>query len=229
VGAGPARLRRARPAATLAGVGHVVGIAEESDGLFWSGRFSAERQGSECRGAERQGPQGVSADEAIAWARAHTGVVFIRPGGSSHYYSVGDEPGRAGRDRNTPPWHAGGRPLARRRMAGLEYLDRMALDPPISWEPTIATRLPSAAIEDAFLASLAAAVGALRVTREATAIRLAFEIEGRLIDEVRERAAASFKNALSVAVASGDVPAPFGWQISVSVEPAAAPSAGGAT
>ena len=35
--------------------------------MFWSGRFSAECQGSECRGAERQGPQGVSADEAIAW------------------------------------------------------------------------------------------------------------------------------------------------------------------
>jgi hypothetical protein len=55
-------------------------------------------------------------------------------------------------------------------MAGLEYLDRMTLNPPISWEVTIATRLPSAAIEDAFLASLAAAVGAL-LPREATAIR----------------------------------------------------------
>jgi hypothetical protein len=74
-----------------------------------------------------------------------------------------------------------------------------------------------------------AAVAAPRVTREATAIRLAFEIEGRLIDEVRERAAASVKNALGAAVAGGDVPAAFGWQISVSVEPAAAPSAGGAT
>ena len=74
-----------------------------------------------------------------------------------------------------------------------------------------------------------AAVAAPRVTREATAIRLAFEIEGRLIDEVRERAAASFKNALSDAVASGDVPAPFGCQVSVSVEPAAPSRAGGAT
>ena len=46
----------------------------------------------------------------------------------------------------------------------------MTLNPPISWEVTIATRLPSAAIEDAFLASLAAAVGAL-LPREATAIR----------------------------------------------------------
>ena len=50
-----------------------------------------------------------------------------------------------------------------------------------------------------------------------------------MIDEVREYAAASFKNALSAAVAGGDVPAPFGWQISVSVEPAAAASAGGAS
>jgi len=210
-------------------VGHVVWIAEESDGSFWSGRFSAECQGPECRAAQRRGPQGVSADEAIAWARAHAGLVFIRPGDSSHYYSAGDEPGSAGRDQSTPPWPAGGRPLARRRMAGLEYLDRTTLDPPIPWEVSIMTRLPGAAIENAFLASLAAAVGALQVTREATAIRLAFEIEGRLIDEVREYAAASFKNALSAAVAGGDVPAPFGWQISVSVEPAAAASAGGAS
>jgi hypothetical protein len=148
-------------------VGHVVWIAEESDGSFWSGRFSAECQGPECRAAQRRGPQGVSADEAIAWARAHAGLVFIRPGDSSHYYSAGDEPGSAGRDQSTPPWPAGGRPLARRRMAGLEYLDRTTLDPPIPWEVSIMTRLPGAAIENAFLASLAAAVGALQVTREA--------------------------------------------------------------
>jgi hypothetical protein len=67
-----------------------------------------------------------------------------------------------------------------------------------------------------------------RLTREANAIRLAFEIEGRLIEEVRDRAAASFNDALSTAVARGEVPAPFGWQISVSVEPATAPSSGGA-
>jgi hypothetical protein len=112
-------------------------------------------------------------------------------------------------------------------MAGLEYLDRTALDPPIQWKVTIATRLPSAAaIEGPFLGSLAGAVGALQVTREANALKVAFEIEGRVIDEVREGAAAIFKNALSAAVAAGDVAAPLGWQISVGVEPAAGSSAG---
>jgi hypothetical protein len=114
----------------------------------------------------------------------------------------------------------------RRRMAGLEYLDRTALDPPIQWKVTIATRLPSAAIEGPFLGSVAGAVGALQVTREANALKVAFEIEGRVIDEVREGAAAIFKNALSAAVAAGDVAAPLGWQISVGVEPAAGSSAG---
>ena len=200
-------------------------IAEESDGAFWSGRFSAECQALECRGAERRGPQGVSADEAIAWARAHGRMVFIRPGDSLHYYSAGDEPGSAGRDQHTPPWPAGGRPLGRRGMAGLEYLDRTAADPPITWAVAIVTRLPSAALEDAFLGSVAAAVGALEVSRVASSIKLAFEIEGRMVDEVRGRAAEIFKNALGAAVAAGDVPAPFGWQFSVSVEPAAATSA----
>ena len=100
------------------------------------------------------------------------------------------------------------------------------------------TRLPSAALEDAFLGSVAAAVGALEVSRVAGSIRLAFEIEGRMVDEVRGRAAGIFKNALGAAahnhavpcgigalgaaVVAGDVPATFGWQVSVSVEPAAA-------
>jgi len=203
-----------------------VWIAEEPDGSFWSGRFSAGCQGSDCQGVEQRGPQGVSADEAIAWARGHARLVFIRPGDSPHYYSAGAEPGNAGRERLTPPWPVeGGRP-ARRRMAGLEYLDRTVLDPPIAWEVTIATRLPSAAIEDAFLGGVAAAVGALQVTREAQAITLAFQIEGRVIDEVRERAAAIYRNALSRAVAGVDVAAPFGWQISVSVEPATGARAG---
>ena len=107
-------------------------------------------------------------------------------------------------------------------MAGLEYLDRTAGDPPIAWAVAIVTRLPSAALEDAFLGSVAAAVGALEVSRVAGSIRLAFEIEGRMVDEVRGRAAGIFKNALGAAVVAGDVPATFGWQVSVSVEPAAA-------
>ena len=203
-------------------------IVEEPDGPFWSGRFSAQCQGSDCDGADQRGPLGVAADEAIAWARGHARLVFIRPGDSPHYYSAGDEPGNAGRDQFTPPWPAaGGRP-ARRRMAGLEYLDRTVLDPPIAWEVTIATRLPSAAIEDAFVGGVAGAVGALQVTREAPAITLAFQIEGRVIDEVRERAAAIYRNALRGAVANVDDAAPFGWQVSVSVEPATGARTGAA-
>jgi hypothetical protein len=205
-------------------MGHVVWIAEESDGAFWSGRFWAECQGPECRGAERQGPQGVSADEAIAWARAHAPMVFIRPGDSPHYYSAGDLPGSAGRDGDTPSWPAGGRRLGRRRVAGMEYHDRTAADPPIPWQVTLWTRLPNAAIEDAFLESLEAAVGPLRVTRAATAVRLAFEIDGRLIDEVRGRVDTCCKDALKAAVAAVDVREPCGWQFSLSVEPAAVSS-----
>ena len=204
----------------------MVWIAEEPDGSFWSGRFSAQCRGSECRGAEPRGPQGVSADEAIAWARGHARLVFIRPGDTSHYYSAGDEAGSAGKDQITPLWPAEGRRVTRRRMAGLEYLDRTALDPPIAWDVTIVTRLPNAAIEDAFLGGVAGAVGALGVTREANAVKLAFQSEGRVIEEVREGAAAIFENALRAAVATTDVPAPFGWQFSVSVEPAAGSGAG---
>jgi len=156
--------------------------------LFWSGRFSAECQGSECRGAERQGPQGVSADEAIAWGSracpcglhpARRFVGLLLGGRRTGARGKGPEHPAVARRWTTPRPAAHGRSGVSRshdtgpadfvrghdRDAPAERRDRGC----VPREPGGGCRCPPPA----------------RGNRD----------QGRLIDEVRERAAASFKNA----------------------------------
>ncbi len=105
--------------------------ADREDFSMWSGRWSAHW---EPRGTSspREGPQGVSASEAIAWGRAQADVVLIRPGDSTQHYSAGHRnPG--GDDLDDLPVWPEGKELERRRDPHHAYLDRPADSPPIPW------------------------------------------------------------------------------------------------
>jgi hypothetical protein len=82
----------------------------------------------------REGPEGVSAEEAIAWGRAQGDVVQIRVGEDHFYYSAG---ARQPENEQLPVWPQDGVPVARRRAPSMAYLDRTADDPPITWEVRI--------------------------------------------------------------------------------------------
>ena len=120
----------------MAGREGVVFIAEDFDDddfHIWPGRFSAHwesREGDDSL----DGPEGVSADEAIEWGRAHADVVYIRAGEDDFYHSAGavlpdDDP--------PPPVWKPGTVVPRRRWRGYEHLD-IASKEPIEWE----ARLP---------------------------------------------------------------------------------------
>src|SRR5689334_17319925 len=106
-----------------------VWIAEDGDphdSTYWAGVFSAHWVRPDD-GFE-EGPQGVSADDAIAWGRERADVVLIRSG-DSDYFSAGTRQ-RAG--ETLPEWPAG-MTFERRRPAALAYLDRTDADEPILW------------------------------------------------------------------------------------------------
>lgn len=69
-----------------------VFIAEESDdhdpGEMWPGRWWAHWESEDPKHSV-EGPQGVSAQDAIAWGREHADIVLIRPGDTDVHYSAG--------------------------------------------------------------------------------------------------------------------------------------------
>lgn len=115
----------------------IVFIAEDDDGIgLLSGLFSAHWEPDGPDGLE-DGPQAVSAEEAIAWGRTRADVVLIRVG-EEGYRSAGVRQPASG---NLPEWPAAGLELSRRRAPSLAYLDRTEHDPPIAWEVRLSVRL----------------------------------------------------------------------------------------
>lgn len=113
-----------------------VFIAEDiapDDIYLLTGRFSAHWEASE--GPEhRDGPEGVTVEEAIAWGRTQADVVLLRLGDDDFHYSAGTRqpPPVEGDDEHFPVWPDGKR-VARRRLPGMEHLDIVA-DEPIAWQ-----------------------------------------------------------------------------------------------
>jgi hypothetical protein len=75
---------------------------------MWPGRWSAHWESDDPK-LWTQGPQGVSAQDAIAWGREQADVVLIRPGDTDVHYSAGSV-----EEQDCPRW-PNGQELARRR------------------------------------------------------------------------------------------------------------------
>ncbi len=114
---------------TRSGTVHIGEDFDLEDFSMWSGRWSAYWEARAGNSSPREGPQGVSASEAIAWGRAQADVVLIRPGDSIQHYSAGH---RHPEGEDLPVWPEG-KELERRRDPHHAYLDRPADSPPILW------------------------------------------------------------------------------------------------
>jgi hypothetical protein len=113
-----------------------VFIGEDLDaeqfGLL-TGTFSAHWESA--KGPDHfDGPEGVSADEAIAWGRRHADVVLIRLGDSDVNHSAG-----ARRLDDCPVW-PDGKNVERRRLPGMEHLD-FESPHPVPWEVRLPRRV----------------------------------------------------------------------------------------
>ena len=117
----------------------VVHIGEEWDpermSFFWTGRFTAHWESDED-GSFEDGPEGVSAAEAIEWGRARADIVLIRPGDADVHYSAGIVHPESAPDNPILPWDPATE-LKPRWQPGYEHLGIEA-DQPIEWE----ARLP---------------------------------------------------------------------------------------
>jgi hypothetical protein len=108
---------------------------DADDSSFWSGLFSAHWQRPDNE--FENGPESVSADEAIAWGRARADVILIRTGDSDHYSAGRRQPER----QTLPKWPSETR-LERRRPQALAYMDRTDGDEPIIWAITVKLSMP---------------------------------------------------------------------------------------
>jgi hypothetical protein len=79
-------------------IGFVAEDFDPDDGSRLMGRFSVHWESRDHRGHE-QGPQGVSAEEAIAWARRHATQVSVLLYDDDSIYSAGEVP-----YAELPPW-----------------------------------------------------------------------------------------------------------------------------
>lgn len=102
---------------------------DEDDFDMCTGLWSAHWEDG---GEHRQGPQRVSAQEAITWGRDQADVVLVRPADSELHYSAGAHRPEPEESLGFPPWPEA-QELPRRRASGLAYLDRAADAAPILW------------------------------------------------------------------------------------------------
>src|SRR3954447_19033502 len=124
----------------------VVFVGEDFDDemYMWPGRWSAHWESDDGQ-QWRQGPEGVSAQEAIAWGREHADFVVIRPGDSDTHYSAGRRVPEPDASSDYPPWPEG-QELPRRRAAGRDYIDRSPDAPPIVWRVSTGGDVPTASV-----------------------------------------------------------------------------------
>jgi hypothetical protein len=181
-----------------------VFIAEDVDAedpYLLTGRFSAHWEGDEVPGF-RAGPEGVSAEEAIAWGRLQADVVLIRLADSDVHHSAGSRrpPPEPGDD--FPVWPEG-RTVSPRRLPGMEHLDLQSAEP-IAWEVRLprpvsrrraeveAEKLRDSLANDPAVSNLRVSVErgrrvaavlrfVVRARNHAEAMQLVFDLEGRTL------------------------------------------------
>jgi hypothetical protein len=138
-----------------------------------TGLFSAHLEGPGDEFLE--GPEGVTAGEAIAWGRAHADVVLIRLGDSDVHCSAGARRPEPAEDCDFPVWPEG-KVVERRRFPGMEHLDLVTTEP-IDWEVRLPRRVSRRRADEdaaALHAALAAdeAISDVRVEIERSKVRL---------------------------------------------------------
>jgi hypothetical protein len=121
--------------------------------------FSAHWQAPRDSGF-REGPRGVSAEEAIAWGREYADRVLIRLA-DSDYYSAGTRPAA-----DLEPWPED-RAVEPRRRPGMEHLDLVS-EHPIAWE----VRLPRWVSRERTDADVARLRAALEADPDASRVRV---------------------------------------------------------
>jgi hypothetical protein len=183
-----------------------VYVAEEeehaddlSDDRWLLGTFEGHLDGG--RGIAEEF-RGLSAGEAIAWARARAARVLIRLGDGG-YYAAGE---KAGPDE--PIWPpANLPPLVRRRPESERWKDRSETDPPIEWV------VPLLVVPPRFPASSEDIDEAMRVAAEAAGVeppRPLGETGYEPGEGVPFRVLARTRNE-AVAIAAAQCPVPEGW------------------
>jgi hypothetical protein len=114
---------------------------DDDDDDVCSGLWSAHWQSGD---QWRHGPEGVSAQEAIAWGRRQADVVIVEAADSDVRYSASAGTGAAS---ELPAWPEG-RELPRRRATGMEHLDRSDAAEPISWRVESGGSFPESRLAD---------------------------------------------------------------------------------
>jgi hypothetical protein len=117
----------------------IVHVAEEMDGSYWSGRFSAFHDLGNRMGDSTG--EAMELEDALAWARERADRIVLR---------IGDE--------HVPVEAA--QPVVRRRIERERWRDRTDADRPIAWTVTATLVVPyevARADADALVAPLAAA------------------------------------------------------------------------
>ena len=119
--------------------------AEHSDDFrvtYWTGTFSGSWQGADLLNS----PSNLSADEAIAWGRARSSRVLIRPRDQVHYAAGTSVP------HDIPPWPDDFDLTPRTdTKEGLEWMDRTEADDPMEWDISVSPYVPPHTTTDAFL------------------------------------------------------------------------------
>ncbi len=187
---------------------------------IWSGRWSAHWESQAGDGLTREGPQGVSASEAIAWGCSQADVVLIKPGDSSTYYSAGKIP-----EEEFPIWPRH-KELPRRRDAGRAYLDRPADSQPIAWRVGYSFTLAIADLSQFAQhyrlslerdEAIEAVTGAAEI--EGTAIKGVFTVRASTSAEAREKAAEATTRAREAAWGSLSDPRKDVFWVSLTDDP----------
>ena len=128
-------------------VGRVfVGEDFDEEMYVCPGTFSAHWEAPDGQ-SFKQGPRGLSAQEAIEWGRSQADEVYIRLGDSDVHYSAGAVHPHSPDD---PVW-TDGTVVPRRRMRGHEYLDRTSDDPSIRWQVSVSHDLPGGDVQKSWI------------------------------------------------------------------------------
>src|SRR4051812_20764045 len=113
---------------------------DDEDIYVLTGRFTAHWESDDGR-QHLDGPQGVSAAEAIAWGREHADVVLIRLADSDVHHSAGvRQPAPTPEDNEDCPVWPEGTQVERRRRSGMEHLD-VVTEEPSPWEVRLPRRI----------------------------------------------------------------------------------------
>jgi hypothetical protein len=192
-----------------------VWVTEEEDfDHFLTGRFGTSWSAGD---AHESGPEGVSLDVALVWAREQAPSVIV---------CLGDERFSAGDSRvpEYPPLPAM-EPPGRRRHPAFAYLDRLPSDPPVAWPGELDFCLevgPLGAAAQAFVDAVAKhpAVTALEAQPVGTerTVRAAFLLTARTYAEVNTLADAILQEAMKAARHAIPDGRPSAWYAGHSVD-----------